>query len=223
MSHLNLKNKRASKTAIGIAMCAFSAALVSGVGLSAWVIAGGVSGGSANFSAGAGVVTEKDFGYLYPNSVTKTENLEYCDNGFVYQDDIGTVGHLIFHLIFEPGKYLTALNKSASTSYFSFSLSYKTYQSSFVLIDTYASCAAHVWDRNNAVNVADGTSMALSKTNHIATCSTSAYPMNLSSSSVVYYVTLDYKFDAGSNFSSIKTNELANSPSFLLTAGVTNS
>jgi hypothetical protein len=219
MSHLNLKNKRASKTAIGIAMCAFSAALVSGVGLSAWVIAGGVSGGSAQFSADAGVVEEKDYKYLYPNAVSATEPLQYNDYGLVYNDDIGTVGHVVYHLIFDPTIFLQTISASSSNTYFDFSLAYKEYKSGYTLIDNYLSCSTKVWD-STTTYIADGTALAISLSNHVANGGTSGNTISITSSSRPIYVNIDYKFDVGSNFSTVKSNELSNSVVFLLTAKV---
>lgn len=196
-----------------------SAVSITAVGFSSWVVTDNLAVVSG-FTPDAGSVTDLPSDYLYKNALTATENLQYNDHGLVYADDIGTVGHVIFHLIFEPFKYLTAFGKTSSSVSFDFSFGYKEFKTGYTLIDNYATCSTKIWDRNNTVYWADGTALALTKANHVASCGTSSNPLSVSSLSVPVYITLDYKFDVGTNFSTVQTNELANSVVFSLSGKV---
>lgn len=210
-------NPTLRKIAIGLLAGLTPLSLV-GVGIAGWVIGGGAFtlGGIATDAGAVSAVTNN---YLYANGVSPTEKLQYNDYGFVYQDDIGTVGHLVYHLIFDSVKYLAAFGKTSESVYFTYSLSYKSYQSGFTLIDSYLACTTKVWDVNS-VYLASGTALTQTKVNHTASCDTSANPLSITSTNPVVYITLDYQFDVGSNFSMVKTSELANTPTFVLSADV---
>lgn len=115
MSHLNLKNKRASKTAIGIAMCAFWIALVSGVGFSAWVF-GGAKSGQVGLSANAGAVAEVKQAFIVPDSL---QAFDYGPSGFVENHVFGSTCHVdaSFHLnIAEASSYVSSGSVTISGS-----------------------------------------------------------------------------------------------------------
>lgn len=217
-----MKNNSGNKTirrTTALALSGLSILSLVGVGTAGWIIAGGPAylNGITMDAGQTSEISADD--YFYQNAVTKTENLQVNDSGFVYDDDVGTIGHIIYHLIFDPVNYLKAFSKTSENIYFLFSLSYKTYQSGYTLIDDYLTGSIKVWD-SGTTYIASGTELAQTKLNHTASCDTSANPISITSSKPVTYITLDYKFDVGSNFNSIKSNELASSPTFVLTANV---
>jgi hypothetical protein len=207
--------KHLRKIVIGLLAGVSTISLV-GVGVAGWVVA--ASPFTLNgINVDAGTVTTVTNNYLYTSGTQATEKLQYNDYGFVYNDDIGTIGHLVYHLIFDSAKFLSAFGKTSETVYFFYSLAYKSYQSGFTLIDSYLSCTTKVWDTNTTY-IASGTTLTQTTSNHVASCDTLSNLLSITSSKPVTYITLDYKFDVGTNFNTVKSNELTKTPTFVLSA-----
>jgi len=127
-------------------------------------------------------------------------------------------GHLTFYLVFEVSKYSNKENNPSpySTVNFSFKLSYKEDNDSYSLLDKYLdSCTYTIINKTNTY-----TNNGVTFNNDVNTIVTSDN-LNVSNDTTsIYYLTLDYIFNVGDNFESVKTNELVNKPIFLLTAEV---
>jgi hypothetical protein len=137
MSHLNFKNKKLSKTAIGIAMCAFSVALVSGVGLGSWVLSGGVFN-VAGPAVNVGDLINVDGSFFLDSNQgdngSGVSNLQYCSTGLVYDEEIGSKGNLKYYFYLDVATFHQKVSWTSVS--FSFTLLYKTYQAAYTIINS---------------------------------------------------------------------------------------
>jgi len=221
--HFHLRNL----TSQGGALLSLAALSILGVGFSSWVIY--QTNNSINVDgleiAAADVRYEnyQTSSFLHLN-ITKgnkgIDPLAYNSKGFVDDEMVSSKeGHLTFYLVFEVSKYNNReYNPSPySTVNFSFNLSYKEDNDSYTLLDKYLSSCTCSHFASNTSTSAYQEDIYSSNVNNILTSDNLDVSNDTSS---IYYLTLDYLFDVGEDFEAVKSNELVNKPTFLLTAEV---
>jgi len=127
-------------------------------------------------------------------------------------------GHLTFYLVFEVNKYNdTKYNPTPSNIVnFSFNLTYKDNNDSYSLLDKYLSSCNYTLYENKYTSIKNSEIYS----SNIDSIVTSDNLDVSSDTSSIYYLTIDYIFNVGDNFESVKTNELVNKPLFILTIEV---
>lgn len=184
------------------------------IGFASWTFISGSY--TANISVKTASITEIENKYMYLSKTKDTQTLKYNEKGLVKDNVVGNEGEVIFYIIFDSSTYLTTFSKTSDNVYFTFDLSYSTYDQNYILLKDCLTSLTFNFTRSDSSTSLLSETISLTKNENYARGGTTT-PYSISSNSSNFAITLTYNFDvSNANYSSIYTNELSKNVSFVL-------